>query len=377
MGAMRRPAPLVVLVGLIALLVLACGSNVVSPSPSDEAATPPPSPGSPAVSPLPSESPPASDPPPGAALWTRLSPPGPGPSARDGHTWTVDPSSGLAYLFGGRNDKSALGDLWVYDLAADAWRQSHPEGPSPAARFGHVAAWVDGVGLVVFAGQTGSSSLLGDMWAYDPDADHWSELRSPGVRPAARTRSCAAVGTDGRIWISHGASKGSVDLTDTWAYDPAADRWSVETPKGTLPVARSGHRCWWTADGRLALYAGETTDGATLDDLWTLGSPGGPGTAWRRTDGSKTIPRSLPAIDGDGDRIVVVGGVGTGGAYLSDIVTFDAKTLAASAVAQAGEAPAGRSSAALVDDPAAERLLLFGGLDGSGALDELWQLDLP
>ena len=323
------------------------------------------------MAPLPSE------PPPGAALWTRLSPPGPAPSAREGHTWTVDPSSGLAYLFGGRNDKEALGDLWVYDLAADAWRQSLPDGPSPAARFGHAAAWVDGVGLVVYAGQTGSSSLLGDIWVYDPDADRWRQLPSPGDGPAARTRSCAAVGTDGRIWISQGASRGGADLTDTWAYDPAGDRWSDETQTGPLPVARSGHRCWWTADGRFALYAGETTDGAKLDDLWTLGVPGGPGAAWRRTEGERTIPRSLPAVDGNGDRIVVVGGVGTGGVYLADIVTFDAKTLAASVVEQAGEAPGGRASATLVDDPAAERLLLFGGLDGSGALDELWQLDLP
>lgn len=368
---MHRPAPLAVLVGLVAVLVVACGSDAVSPSPSAQAVSPPPSRGSPTVAPMPSE------PPPGAALWRRLSPSGPGPSAREGHSWTADPSSGLAYVFGGRDGQGALDDLWVYDLAADAWHKLRADGPAPKARFGHAAVWVDGVGLVVFAGQAGSASLLADIWAYDPDANWWRELPSPGAGPAARTGSCAGVGPDVRIWISLGAPGGGTGLADTWAYDPEANRWSDETPGGPRPVARSGHRCWWTADGRFAAYAGETNDGAALSDLWTLAAPGGPGAAWTRIEGEPTIPRSLPAIDRNGDRIVVVGGVGTGGVYLADIVTFDSTTLATRSVEQAGEAPGGRTGAALVDDPAAERMLLFGGRDGSGALDELWQLDLP
>lgn len=370
MGAMPRPSLLALLVGL-AVVVVACGSDVVSPSPSVPAGSLPPSRESPTVAPIPSE------PPPGAALWTRLSPSGPGPSAREGHTWTADPTSGLAYVFGGRDGQGALDDLWVYDLAADAWHRLRPDGPAPRARFGHAAVWVDGLGLVVFAGQARSASLLADIWAYDPDANRWRELPSPGDGPAARTGSCAAVGPDVRIWISHGALGGEMGLADTWAYDPEAHRWSDETPGDPRPVARSGHRCWWTANGRFAIYAGETTGGAALDDLWTLAAPDGPGAAWTRIEGERTIPRSLPAVDANADRIVVVGGIGTGGVYLADIVTFDATTLAARSVEQAGEAPGGRAGAALVDDPAAERLLLFGGRDRSGALDELWQLDLP
>lgn len=371
MGVMHRPAPLAVLVAIVAILAVACGPDVVSPSPSIPAGSPLPSRESPSVSPVPSELPS------GAALWTRLSPSGPGPSARDGHTWTDDPSSGLAYVFGGRDDQGALDDLWAYDLTADAWHKLSPVGPTPGARFGHAAAWVNGVGLVVFAGQAGPTSLLADTWAYDPDTDRWRQLGSPAAGPPARTGSCAAVGPDGRIWISHGASGGGTDLTDTWAFDPAADRWSDETPAGPRPEARSGHRCWWTTDGRFVAYAGETTGGAALDDLWTLAAPGGPSAAWTRTAGQPTIPRSLPAVDGPGDPLVVFGGVGTGGVYLADIITFDATTLAALLVEQAGDAPGARAGAAMVDDPAAERRLLFGGRDGSGTLDEVWQLDLP
>jgi len=77
-----------------------------------------------------------------------------------------------AYLFGGQaSDGTALGDLWAYDLANDAWSQIDASGPP--ARFGHNAAWVDGIGLVVFAGQAGPTTFYGDLWAYDPDANRW------------------------------------------------------------------------------------------------------------------------------------------------------------------------------------------------------------
>jgi hypothetical protein len=36
--------------------------------------------------------------------------------------------------------------------------------------------------------------------------------------------------------------------------------------------------------------------------------------------------------------------------------------------------PATRSGATLIDDPTRGRLLLFGGVNGDGALDDLWEL---
>src|SRR5690349_14610572 len=85
-----------------------------------------------------------------AVTWTRLSPAGMAPTARRDATWTVDPSSEIAYLYGGttglqdqRGD--ALGDLWAYDLAADTWEPVVGTSDEPGPRFGHVAAWVEDV----------------------------------------------------------------------------------------------------------------------------------------------------------------------------------------------------------------------------------------
>ena len=78
-----------------------------------------------------------------------------------------------------------------------------PSGDGPAARFGHEAVWVDGIGLVVFAGQNGPN-FFNDLWAYEPASATWRQLPSNGAVPVPRYGTCAAVGPDGRLWISHG-----------------------------------------------------------------------------------------------------------------------------------------------------------------------------
>ena len=65
-------------------------------------------------------------------------------------------------------------------------------------------------------------------------------------------------------------------FSDTRAYDFDAGRWTDETPDGAQPVVRCLHACWLTADGRLALYAGQTTGVRALGDLWALMKVNGP-----------------------------------------------------------------------------------------------------
>ncbi|MEA2025225.1 MAG: kelch repeat-containing protein, partial [Chloroflexota bacterium] len=101
--------------------------------------------------------------------WRKVTPER-GPAAREDHTWTVDGDGRFAYLFGGRDGGTDFGDLWRYDLENDAWKKLSPRGKRPEPRFGHNAVWVDGHGVIVFAGQRGPD-FFDDLWAYDPAAD--------------------------------------------------------------------------------------------------------------------------------------------------------------------------------------------------------------
>ena len=168
----------------LALAALAAGSPVAaqaeaSPSPAPTASpTPSGGPTTPETDTLAFERP----------QWKRITP-ARSPAAREDHTWTVDAERRFAYLFGGRDGSKDFDDLRRFDLEQDSWMKLSPAGATPEARFGHSAVWVDGLGLVVFAGQKGVE-FFGDLWVFDPD-------RTSGGRPRQRGRPQAS------LWVLH------------------------------------------------------------------------------------------------------------------------------------------------------------------------------
>ena len=290
-----------------------------------------------------------------------------GPSPREDHTWTVDAAGERAYLFGGRDGATVHGDLWAFDLEADTWTEfAGDAGPSP--RIGHEAVWVDGIGLVVFAGQAGPT-FFNDLWAFDPDAESWRRLESSGAIPKERYGTCAAIGPDGRLWISHGFTSDGTRFADTIAYDFATATWTDETPEGNLPVNRCLHGCWWTDDGSFVLYAGQTTGVTALGDRWVLAD-----TGWTRIDGAAPPDRNLYARARVPGATLVVGGQAVDGGFLSDAWLLLDGSAEAREVQVSGPPSPGRAGAELIADPDRGRLLLFGGRTADGALSDLWEL---
>jgi hypothetical protein len=297
-----------------------------------------------------------------------------GPAAREDHTWTADPDGAVAYLFGGRNGATVFDDLWSYDLAADTWTRVQPSGASPPPRFGHSAAWATGVGLVIAFGQAGST-FYNDLWAFDPAENAWRQLPSDGAIPVPRYGSCAAIGPDGLLWISHGFTSDGSRFADTLAYDFEAGAWTDQTPLSDRPVPRCLHGCWWTGDDRFVLYAGQTTGVTSLGDLWHLTVGERPGTnAWSEAGGPLPEPRNLYAAARVDGTTIVFGGQGADGGYLTGAWRFDDATPGATALTTTGGSPAPRAGAELIHDAERGRLLLFGGKGPDGALGDLWAL---
>lgn len=367
----RRPIAL-----LPALLLAACSTASPTPEPSVETSSAP----SAAASATTVPSAAASDEPsaPEATAWRMLSL-GEGPSAREDHTWTLSPDGATAYLFGGRTtDNTPLDDLWAFDLASETWDEVQPSSPSaPQARFGHNAVWAEGIGLVLFAGQAGTT-FFNDLWAFDPATEAWSQLPAGGAVPIPRYGSCAAIGPDGRLWISHGFTSEGQRFADTAAYDFTNGTWNPETPTGARPVERCLHGCWWTDDGTLALFGGQTTGVLALGDLWQL-TPGprtGTNTWQEQTVEDGPPDRNLYAAARLEGATLVFGGQTHDRGLLDDLwLVGDDGTIRA--VQADGQAPAGRYAAELIADLEGGRFLLFGGRGADGALADLWELTLP
>ena len=319
---------------------------------------------------------------PSTGEWARLTVAGPAPAAREAHTWTVDQDGRVAYLFGGRDGSTVFGDLWRFDLAAGRWDELQPGGEKPPARFGQNAVWLAGKGLVVFAGQA-STGFFNDLWLYDPISATWSELPAGGAPPIPRYGSCAALGSDGRLWISHGFTEEQARFADTRAYDFSGGVWTDETPSaGDVPVARCLHACFTAADGRFVLYAGQTTGVPALGDLWALtGGQQPAGSGWNALKGELPPARNLYAFTSwpaaaSAVAFVVFGGGSLDRGYLDDTWVFSTADLSASELAATGGPPPARSAPAFVTDSAAGRVLLFGGRNADGAFADVWSLEL-
>lgn len=318
---------------------------------------------------------------PDSGTWARLEIDGPSPDPREDHTWTVDPEGRGAWLFGGRDGGTVFDELWVFDLRAESWRVLDVAGDAPAARFGHEAAWVPGRGLVVFGGQRGAT-FFDDLWLFEPGEDgvsgSWQLLPPGGGAPVARYGSCSGIGPDGRLWISHGFTSDGARFSDTLAYDFAAEAWSDQAPAGERPVERCLHACWWTSDGQLALYGGQTTGVAALGDLWLLtpGAGGAPTNEWSKAPDQGLAARNLPAIARLGPATLLFGGRGLDREALGETWLAVDGGAGFEPFETPGDEPPARSGAALIDDPAGDRLLLFGGL-GSDAFGDMWALTFP
>jgi Galactose oxidase, central domain len=299
-------------------------------------------------------------------VWSRVRTDG-GPAAREDHTWTVAADGRHAYLFGGRDGGRVFGDFWVLDLETDAWEKLVPRGARPAARFGHNAAWVDGQGLVVFAGQRGTD-FFDDLWAFDPVLERWTALPSSGAVPRARYGSCMVVDGDDRLVISHGFTfSGRFD--DTRAYDPRRGRWVSVAPEGRRPGQRCLHDCFTSTSGGLVLFGGQDDEHVALGDLWRMRADG----SWRRMPDPPLRARRLYALTQAGGEAWIFGGVGRDNDPMADLWRIDRDTLSFTRVDIEGATPGGRFGGTLITDAARGRLLLFGGM-AREALADLWQL---
>ncbi len=345
--------------GLLAAYLLGCGDDGGEPSPTATTAAPTAT----------SSAPPATEAP-LSFTWRRLGASGRQPAPRRDHSLVAASfvSGPGLLLFGGRGPEGTMRDLWRYDFAAEAWTQSGAAGPP--ARFGHNAVWDAQRGrMAVFGGQA-ASGFFNDLWSFDPAAEQWAELAGD-ARPAARYGAAGAVDPAGRFTITHGfTSSGRFD--DTWRYDLASAGWTDASPGGARPIERCLMRAVWdTAAQRLLMFGGQTDATPYLGDLWALTPEG-----WSElTAEPKPSPRKFYAMAFDpalGAALLFGGDTEAG--PVNDLWLFDSASDAWSQTEVSGEPPSPRSSHDAAWVPERRSLVVFGGRDASGDLNELWEL---
>ena len=285
--------------------------------------------------------------------------PGAGMPARGRYALAHDLAHGRALIHGGRTREGTSGpytvfdDLWAYELATDTWTEL-AKGPSP--RSNHVAAIV-GNRLVVHGGNASSNGLvfdpLGDTWAFDLDAETWSQVTTSND-PPARLFHSATVGPDDASLVVYGGGDENaftMFLHDMWVLQLAADgtsgAWTMLGQGASPPPGpSSADLVLDPARNRLVLWAGhEDNLLGNTNALWAYDLGGG---SWS----------SL--ITGD-----LLTGASNGFCdFPADFVTPDL------------DSPERRSAGVAVLMDEGETLLIFGGKTDCGLINDVWSLNL-
>lgn len=314
----------------------------------------------------------------GAPAWSALSPSGAPPSGRRGHAAAYDPDSHEILVYGGY-DGFYCADLFSLSLSGGGgWESIVPSGQGPGERYAAVAV-LDGsrARLLVSCGDDGPNRH-GDVWAVSLDEEHaWSDVTPPRW-PSPRWGHATAYDSrrDRMLLVAGSASLagGVADVGElTLGGVPA---WALLSPQGAPPSGRRQHSAIYDPRrDRLIVFGG--FDGELRNDTWALSLK--PPNQWIRLtpSGSAPTPRRghVAVYDAARDRMILFGGYD--GAYLSDVWVLNLSgTPAWSKLASSGSPPAQRYASSAIVDPVRDRLVIFGGDNGSVRLNDAWALSL-
>jgi N-acetylneuraminic acid mutarotase len=316
------------------------------------------------------------------AVWTDLAPTGDVPSARSGHAAIYNLAAQKMLIFGGWNADSSFNETWSYDSALNTWTNLIPTGSLPAARAQHQMVYDSVNGKVIMFGGlvAPAGAQLGDTWAYDPVANTWANLNPTGDVPEARdSHSMVFDSATGQVILFGGWSDGtSTHVNDTWAYDPAANTWTNLEPTGDVPTVRGGQCMIYDQDQDRVILFGGWDESTYFNDIYAY-DPNA--NTWTNLNPAGDVPSvrygHKMVYDPTAGTVVLFGGYNLISEF-DDTWAYDPVSNTWTDLYPAGTAPAARDSHSLIYDPAADKLILFGGyVDGAADLQDTWSFGIP
>jgi N-acetylneuraminic acid mutarotase len=105
-----------------------------------------------------------------------------------------------------------------------------PTGTVPTERSGYAVVYDSRAGRMILFGGFNATAEFNDTWAYDPATNRWTDLAPAGTLPSVRGFHAMVFDPQtGRV-IMFGGFDGERYLNDTWTYDPATNEWIESIP---------------------------------------------------------------------------------------------------------------------------------------------------
>ncbi|HEX9339766.1 MAG TPA: kelch repeat-containing protein [Thermoplasmata archaeon] len=222
--------------------------------------------------------------------------------------------------------------------------------------------------MIVFGGYVGGDHGTDETWAYDFDTNTWTD-RNPDAHPPAGWLDRAAYDSGSRQTILFGGWVGTVSdgtySNETWAYDFSSNTWTNLSP-AEHPSARSRQGMAYDAQSaRTILFGGHTIENRYDNETWAYDATQ---NRWTNMTPAVAPPgRRSPgmAYDSKADRIILFGGVqgpGLDSPY-NDTWAYDFDTNTWTNVSPP-ESPSGKWGMGFSYDSGVDRCILFGGAPG-------------
>jgi hypothetical protein len=215
---------------------------------------------------------------------------------------------------------------------------------------------------------------LNDVWELQLEGQpNWKELFPTGTPPQGRLAGAAAYDVLRQRFVGFGGTRGLP--VDTWVLDLSGPpEWSTVNSSGPAPPGSYGMASIYDHVGdRMIIFGGSTSDAyfGCHNDTWEL-KLHGQTPNWHRLTPQGTLPsprRTMASIyDPVRDRMIIYGGwdgTASASAFLGD--TWALSLHGAPEWTQldpGGALPTNRDATSAIYDPVADRMVLFGGWSG-------------
>jgi hypothetical protein len=234
-------------------------------------------------------------------------------------------------------------------------------GSSPAARSSHAMAYDSARSRVVLFGGWDGVSYKSDTWEWD--GAKWTQ--SPATGPTARSGHAMAYDSSRGKVILFGGWDGVSSHNETWEWDGAT--WTQVASTG--PSVRSGHvMAYDSARRKTVLFGGKyySSGYEYVGDTWEWD-----GSSWTQVSSTGPSARggSVMAFDSSQNRVIMFGG-DDGTVYYGDTWKWDGTTW--TQVSSTG--PSARSGSAMAYDSARAKTIIFGGYaPATGYKGDTWE----
>ena len=311
----------------------------------------------------------------GGTSWVALAPTGGPPPPRTGHGAVYDPVRDRMLVIDGYGASGDFQDVWALTLNGLTWAKLQPTGQAPSARDGHVLVYDSVHDRVLMFGGIAGSNYVNDTWSLSlSGTPAWSQLSPNGSLPGPRYAAAGIYDPSQDRLVIFGGFDGNY-FGDVWALSlSGTPSWTQLAPTGTPPAARYLHNAVRLKNlNQMLIFGG--SDSSLFNDAWTMTLSGTP--AWSQLSPTGTAPaaryQSTAIYDSTRQRVVIFGGF-DGTTLQGDTWSLSfSGTPAWSMLSPTGLSPTPRYGHSAIYDVPRDRMLVYGGLDGT-MRDDTWEL---